>query len=373
MNRARMRLKSALLQVPYRLRDRRLNRCCTQDQPRILILRHGGKYPYFRESMLDWMAAELPQIRRLFELRLLPCPVADWSDYCVCAPWLQDPAEDWMPRGAWRRLQQIQHECDVRQIPVLNRAECLSHAVKSVASRRITATGVRTPRVEEIHDPEQFLRDQRGMPFPMIIREDRRHAAETFVVHNVAQLRQVPWQRFTKPVAAEFIDVRDPRDGGFRKYRYIVAGEFGVPRHLIVSSTWEVRAAQRVRNQNTREEELAYLEQPEPNHALFQRVRKSLHLDLIAFDYSYDGQGRLVIWEANPYPGLHYASGPDVEYTRPFVERSFAAVTAMHLAAARMEIPARIGQMLHSCQPPSSTQPDAAGPRSARSTDRLAV
>ena len=114
-----------------------------------------------------------------------------------------------------------------------------------------------------------------------------------------------------------------------------------------------------MRNPSTRQEELTYLEQPEPNHALFQRVRQSLHLDLVAFDYSYDPQGQLVIWEANPYPGLHYASGPDVEYTRPFVERSFAAVTAMHLAAGRLEIPTRIARMLEACPPSGSAQPRA--------------
>ena len=171
-----------------------------------------------------------------------------------------------------------------------------------------------------------------------------------------------------RPVAAEFIDVRDPRDGLYRKYRYIVAGPFAVPRHLIVSRTWEVRAAQRLRNRETRDEEIAYLEHPEPNHMLFHRIQQSLRLDLVAFDYSYDAQGQLVIWEANPYPGLDYAKGPDVEYTRAYVERSFAAVTAMHLDAGGLELPERIEQMLASCRPPTSR--DSPGKSSGRATGK---
>ena len=57
MNRTRIRLKAALLQLPYQLRDRRQNRRWVKPQPRFLILRHRGKYPYFRDSLLTWLSA----------------------------------------------------------------------------------------------------------------------------------------------------------------------------------------------------------------------------------------------------------------------------------------------------------------------------
>ena len=44
------------------------------------------------------------------------------------------------------------------------------------------------------------------------------------------------------------IAVRDPRDGLYRKYRFVAARDYGVPRHLIVSRHWEVHARQRVHN-----------------------------------------------------------------------------------------------------------------------------
>ena len=87
---------------------------------------------------------------------------------------------------------------------------------------------------------------------------------------------------------------------------------------------------------------------------LFQRIQQALRLDLVAFDYSHDPEGQLVIWEANAYPGLNYAKGPEVEYTRAYVERSFAAVAAMHLDAGGLALPERIEQMLASCRPPTA-------------------
>jgi hypothetical protein len=188
------------------------------------------------------------------------------------------------------------------------------------------------------------------MQFPLIIREDRRHSADTCLVRHPREMDQVPWHQFAQPVAAEFIDVRSPVDGLFRKYRYVAAGQIGVPRHLIVSRTWEVRASQRERTALSRGQEAAYLDQPDPNHPVLQRIREALGLDLLAFDYSYDPEGRLVVWEANPYPNLSYPRGEKLGYTKRFVERSFAAIAAMYLTAGQLELPPRICQLLGPCR-----------------------
>lgn len=346
MRRLRMFVKGALLQAPYRVRDALRNRRWAADGPRFLIVRHAGKSAYFRDYFLHWLAAALPEVRARFELRLLPCYVRDWSRYVVCAPWLKDPAIDWLPRGALGRVRYLEKECDRRGIPIINRLDSLSHSVKSVGARIIAGSGVRTPRLVAIDDPQQFVQDRQGLEFPLIVREDRAHAAPTCLVENERELRQVPWPRFAHPVAAEFIDVRDPRDGLYRKYRYVAAGARGLPRHLIVSRTWEVRAAQRVRNDATREEELAYLRRPDPNDAVLQRVRQALELDLVAFDYSYDRAGRLVVWEANPCPDLSSPVGPHVAHLRPYVERSYALLAAMYLSAGGLPWPGQLRDWL---------------------------
>ena len=56
---------------------------------------------------------------------------------------------------------------------------------------------------------------------------------------------------------------------------------------------------------------------PDPNHEVFQRVRRGLGLDFLAIDYSYDRQGKPVIWEINVLPGLGLPRGPEREYLHP--------------------------------------------------------
>ena len=144
---------------------------------------------------------------------------------------------------------------------------------------------------------------------------------------------------------SEFIDVRSP-DGLYRKYRYLAAGRRGVTRHLMIGSHWEVRAENRVRSDATRAEELAYLDAPEPNYAVLERARQALEFDMAAFDYSCDREGRLVVWEANPYPDLSYPKNPTQQYTFPYVQRSFAAVVRLYVEAAGLPVPAKLDEML---------------------------
>lgn len=346
MRQLRMRVKGAMMYAPCAISDALRNRQCRGQERRFLILRHSARNPYFHDYFLNWLEREFPTVRARFEQRLLPAYGVDWSRYLVCAAWLQDPAEDWLPRGSWRRLLQIERQCRQRGIPVLNPAENLSRATKSSAASIVAELGVRIPRAVPVGDPASFEPERQGLQFPLIIREDRKHSAPTCLVKNRAELREVPWRRFSCPVAAEFIDVRDPADGLYRKYRYVSAGDYGVPRHLIVSREWEVRAAQREHNASTMQEELAYLEQPDPNHMILQQVRRALKLDLAAIDYSYTPNGRLVVWEANAYPNLSYPTRAGVDYAFPYVERSFAAIAAMYLTAAQLELPPRLAEML---------------------------
>ncbi len=351
MRQLRMRVKATALYGPYAVSDALRNRHCRGVGRRFLILRHSARNPHFHDYFLNWLETELPSVRALFEQRLLPCYGVDWSRYLVCAPWLQDPAEDWLPRGSWKRLQRIQQQCQHHSIPVINPAENLSRATKSSGAQIISELGVRVPRAVPVGDPQRFRRDLQGLRFPLIIREDRKHSAPTCLVHNASELDQVPWVQFSCPVAAEFIDVRSPEDGLYRKYRYVAARDYGVPRHLIVSRHWEVHAAQRVHNRLTKEEEIRYLELPDANHETLQQVRRALKLDLVAIDYSYTSDGQLVVWEANPYPNLSHPTGVGTEYTTSYVERSFAAIAAMYLTAGQLELHPRIVELLGACAP----------------------
>lgn len=342
--------KGTLLKLPYALTDSWQNRRWSSKGRGFVIARHSGKAPYFHDYFFRWLGEAVPQVRALFQLRLLPVRRLDWSRVAAFSAWLQDPAVDWLPPNALARVRQIEGECDLRRVPVINSIDKHTNATKSVGAGIIASLGIRTPKIESLEDATR--RDELAeRSFPLILRDDRGHGRPSFHVTNADQLASVEWDRLRNPIVAEFIDVRSPKDGLYRKYRYLAAGDVGVPRHLIISRDWEVRAKQRIRNAATQREELDYLREPDPNHDQLQAIRHAMGLDLVAFDYSYDPQGRLVVWEANPYPDLSFPAGGAVEYTRPFVERSYAAMAAMYLRAAGFDVPATIRRRLGNCYP----------------------
>jgi len=308
---------------------------------RILVARHGGKHPYLQHYYLSWLAREFPKLRSLFELRLLPCKVRDWSRYRLYVPWFQDPAVDWMDRATYARALDLEAECKSRGIPIINSVAHTSNCIRSLAAGRLAAEGIRTPRVVPISDPQQFQSDLGGLDLPFIVRDDCGHGKAVVRVRQPSDLEKIRFDRMRRPIAVEWIDVSGA-DSLFRKCRFVVAGTVGVRRHLIVSRHWEVRAARRVASRATRQEELDYLTAPTSEHALLDRARRCLYLQWAAFDYSFDSQGEPIVWETNSYPNLSFPTERELSYTHPYVERSLAAMTHMYLTEAGLPVPEEI-------------------------------
>jgi hypothetical protein len=125
-----------------------------------------------------------------------------------------------------------------------------------------------------------------------------------------------------------------------------MAGTAGVPRHLIVNGQWEVRPEHRLSDARLREEELHYVNHPDPNHDVLDRARRALGLDVVGFDYSYDCDGRVVVWEANPFLNLNYPTSRVGLHIAQAVERSFAVVARLYCQRAAIELPPLIDEML---------------------------
>jgi hypothetical protein len=146
-------------------------------------------------------------------------------------------------------------------------------------------------------------------------------------------------------VVIELIDLPDAQDGLYRKYRYVVAGDFGVPHHLQASTDWITRGEKRVINETTRGQEMAYIEEACPHHDAFQRAREGLGLDFLAFDYSLDARGMPVVWEANPYPYLHF-SRRELTYRNEAMHRTMAILVAFYFQRAHRSLPEKLAQYL---------------------------
>jgi hypothetical protein len=202
-------------------------------------------------------------------------------------------------------------------------------------------------RVRVIEDPHEFRRTRLGLELPLIVREDQGHAGVMLRADSEDELNKLPIEQLRRPIAVELIDVRSAKDGLFHKFRYVVAGSVGVPHHMQVTEHWITRGTIRVHTPEVDEQEIAYISRPEPLHDLFQRARRVLNLDVAAFDYGFDRQGRIVIWEANPFPHFHFPRGR-LSYLAPAMHRTLAAVVHLYLEKAGVAIPQRLSAILDS-------------------------
>lgn len=324
--------------------DIRSNRRYAAAEGRFLVVRHAASNPGFYNIILGWVASRLPEIRPLFELHQLPCLVRSWSRYALHVPWLQDPVQHWS-RPAYRQACRLAEACDAHRIPIINRVDRLVNASKSNGARLIARAGIRTPRILPVRDTEQFRETLSGLRLPVLIREDWGHGGPILRADTMQDIHNLPLERFSRPIAVEFIDTRGS-DGLYRKYRYVAAGNTGVTQSMHVQRDWLVRGRKCVFNAGLKEEELAYISSTDANHARLQEARRALGLDFVAFDYSYDRQGGLIVWEANPYPYLHFPKGTR-GYRIVSLERVLAAIIRLYLSRSGLPVHDGVEELLY--------------------------
>jgi hypothetical protein len=157
-------------------------------------------------------------------------------------------------------------------------------------------------------------------------------------VREPSDFKLVDWSQLPHPVAVEYIDTRSA-DGLYRKYRYLVTGSTGIRRHAIIARSWCVHAEDRLREQKYRDEEMAFLQDAEPYHKQLMAGAAALGLDYVAFDYSFDLEGRLVVREPNPFADLwawFNAWDSYFDYQRLHVDSVFEHILSYYLQRANL-------------------------------------
>lgn len=320
------------------LRDARHNLATASVTPRVMLVRHPTNRVSFYRVWWDWVSLNFPECLVHFELRLLPCTVRQDAGVTLSVPWLQDPVEDWS-QATYRHADALAATCSTQGVSTINPVDRLANASKIEGTRRIAQAGFRTPRMVVITDIDAFKRDAGGLSFPICVREDRGHQRPILRVENARELENLALEGFERPIGVEIVDVSGP-DGLYRKYRYVAVGDHGISHHLQITPHWVTRGEDRIANDATKAEEIAYVNAPDPHHARFQAACRALELDFAAFDYGYDRDGNAVVWEANPYPFIRFCSiGGSGEYRHAPMHRTLAAMLAFYLERAGIHPP----------------------------------
>ncbi len=151
-----------------------------------------------------------------------------------------------------------------------------------------------------ISEIKNFI-DTNDISFPFLFRPTVDHGKNSLLkidsLDEISKLECFAFDGEKSYYITEFIDFASV-DGFYRKMRFLVIGEKVIPRHLMVSSSWQIHSD----HSAVSEEEIAFLSHVEAS--VVKRclaIKQSFGLDYIGIDCAMDREGNLVIFEANAH------------------------------------------------------------------------
>ncbi|PKQ16485.1 MAG: hypothetical protein CVT67_04970 [Actinobacteria bacterium HGW-Actinobacteria-7] len=311
--------------------ERALTRKRARDRDTIFIIAEKDMPPfrprYMYEEWLEWVAQNEPDLHAKIVLGHFPSQLPVGT--AVLHAWVQDPLLE-RRIEIFKQLEVLEDSARRAGASIIHPARVLSNSRRDVQFERLTRTGLRTPRVADVDS--WFVQTLGGLSLPVVVRKSWGHCMSLIRLDTHEQVSAWVAEQNPSPgewVATEYLDVQGA-DGYFRKYRYVLFGERGVCRHLIVSADWEVRPKDRVLTDTTIAEELSFVGAPCAVHDVLDRARRELEFDIAAFDYSFDTKGELIVWEVNPYPDLSTPNGRPGEYLAESIQRTNQALAGLY-------------------------------------------
>jgi glutathione synthase/RimK-type ligase-like ATP-grasp enzyme len=180
--------------------------------------------------------------------------------------------------------------------------------------------------------------------FPLILRVPGLHMGRGMIRVNdasafAAALRELPDR--DDLIAIPYIETRSP-DGAWRKYRVMAIGGVLYPLHLAIAERWDVHYFSSAMGDRAdyRAEEARFLDDPVATLGAaawdaLASVRDALGLDYAGIDFALDGDGRVVVFEAN---AAMTVLRPDPDERFRYREAATAAIEAalVHMFEGRI-------------------------------------
>lgn len=204
-----------------------------------------------------------------------------------------------------------------------------------VAERLRRIDGLRAPRIRRLSPPEIAAE---SWEYPILVRAPGFHTGMHFTRVDRAgdlepALRALP---AGDVLAIDYLDARGD-DGMYRKYRVMLVDGRLYPLHLAISAEWKVHYFTSAMSDNPayQEEERAFLSNMEgvlgaKAIAALREVQRRLGLDYAGIDFGLDGEGNVLLFEANATMTVPSREvNPDLAYRLPHFERVIEAVRLM--------------------------------------------
>ncbi len=212
------------------------------------------------------------------------------------------------------------------------------NAPYAVAATGRIANAERLAGLDDIVVPAArvFARDAQPAPaFPLIVRAPGLHMGRGMIRADDPQALTALPQR-EDLIAIDYVETRSP-DGAWRKYRVMAIDGVLYPLHLAIAHRWDVHyfSSEMFDRADYRIEEERFLVEPQSTLGArawdaLGRVRDELGLDYAGVDFALDGDGRIVIFEANAaMTPLRPDDDPRFAYRRAAADAVGAALERM--------------------------------------------
>lgn len=222
-----------------------------------------------------------------------------------------------MAEGNRKSLHQLSEILSQISNPVVNHPENVLLTVRdSLGDILAGIKDVKIPRClkmmpKSIRDVEEFVRDSR-FTFPFLFRPVVTHGPQSLIKINslgdMEKLHRFAFDGQNTFYVTQFLDFKS-EDGLYRKMRFIIIGDQVIPRHLILSASWQIHTEDKemenkFRKQQT-EEEIDFLGKIDLSIGKrLMKIKSILGLDYFGVDCAIGQSGEILIFEINPFSML---------------------------------------------------------------------
>jgi hypothetical protein len=282
--------------------------------------------------MFDDISARWPEIGSRLSFWETGTPQPDLNDVAAVLFVLQDPLREFHP-DCFQDSVTLADRARELGARIINGPESLSNTIKTTQSRLWRDAGIPTPPCIAFSSIEDLYAAAKELASPMIIKSDLQHSQRgTLVVPDLDTLRRKPAEDIPLPgslspivdTRADYaqLDPRSPYATHYHKKRAMVFGSHVRNNHVFfsdqpivgcMSSTFRhfrslnpisrVIGNARCRSHVDTDIDFHYSENDDAE--LLVKAAKVLGVEFCAIDYSTHADGRIMLWEANPFFSLH--------------------------------------------------------------------